>query len=272
MPGDARVRLLAASDLTDDVVAAWRDLVARAAEPNPCNEPDFLVPAMRHLRDGGRVRLLVVQRGTSLDLCLPVLPVRRWRGKVPVPALVAWTHDYQVLGTPLVDRDRAVEAWTAVLRAPWRARAGALLLDIEDLGTGGPVTAALHDAAAAVGGSVVTREHYERAVLARSDGGAAPSTSRLKRVRRSRRSLERAAGPVTVEDRSGEPGRCRRALPRAGGRRVEGPGRDGAALRPRGRRVLPRGLPAVRRRRAARAAEPRGGRRSRGDAGRAACG
>ena len=69
-----------------------------------------LLPAMRHLPQGDTARLLVVRRGRELDACLPVLPRARWRRKVPVPALVSWNHDYQLLGTPLVDRDRTREA------------------------------------------------------------------------------------------------------------------------------------------------------------------
>ena len=207
MSADPIVQLLAASEVTPDVVAAWRDLVTRAAEPNPVNEPDVLLPAMRHLAQGDEVRLLVVRRGPELDACLPVLPTARWRRKVPVPALVSWTHPYQLLGTPLVARDRTRDTLTALLRTPWRTRRPGLLLELSGTGDDGPVATALDEAVEEVGGVAVRWDTHERAALVRRpDGTVAPlSSSRQKRVRRSRRALERAAGPVTVVDRAGDP-------------------------------------------------------------------
>ena len=205
MRAEAAVCLLAMEDVSPRVEAAWRDLAQRAAEPNPCNEPDVLLPAMRHLPEGRRVRLLVVADGDRLDAVLPVLPVRRWRNRVPVPALVSWAHDFQVLGTPLVDAGRATRTLCALLQAPWRVRQGAVLLEIEDLGDGGPVAAALDEAAASLGIDVRRRDRYERAVLARTEDGALVGDDRRERRRRARRGLERQAGPVSSVDRSADP-------------------------------------------------------------------
>ncbi|MCW2810734.1 MAG: Acetyltransferase involved in cellulose biosynthesis, CelD/BcsL family [Friedmanniella sp.] len=206
MLADPVVRLLAERDVTSTVEAAWRDLADRAAEPNPCNEPDVLLPALRHLADGDRARLLVVTRGQQIDALLPVVPVRRWRGKAPVPALTSWTHPYQLLGTPLVDHRRAPEALAALLRAPWAARGAAMLLEIEDLGDSGPVAAALEEAVAAVGGRFLRWETHQRAVLEQSGDEAGPGrlAGRHKRVRRSRRALERSEGPLTLVDRAAD--------------------------------------------------------------------
>jgi CelD/BcsL family acetyltransferase involved in cellulose biosynthesis len=229
VPDTPEARLLSLRDITDDVELAWRDLAERAAEPNPCNEVDFALPAMRHLPMGERARLLVVTRGRRLDACLPVLAHRRWRRQVPVPALVSWTHDYQLLGTPLVDRQRATPTLLAMLKAPWRERAGALLLEIEDLGDGGPVAAALDEASAALAGRPPRRWNtYERAVLRRTGIGAVPGRSgRHKSARRARRALERDAGPVTSTDRAGDPDAVDRFLAlEAGGWK----GRAGTAL------------------------------------------
>lgn len=199
------MRLLAPGDVTPDVETAWRALAGRAAEPNPCNEPDMLLPAMRHLPDGQRVRLLVVADGDRLDAVLPVLVVRRWRNRIPVPALVSWTHDFQVLGTPLVDAERATRSFAALLQAPWRTRRGAALLEIEDLGDGGAIAAALDEAAASLGVGIVRRDGYERAVLARTEDGALVGDEGRERRRRARRGLERKAGPVSSVDRSADP-------------------------------------------------------------------
>ena len=205
MPAELAVRLLAPADVTPDVEAAWRDLAGRAAEPNPCNEPDMLLPAMHHLPQGREVRLLVVADGDRLLAVLPVRHARRWKKRVPVPALVSWPHDFQVLGSPLVDADRATEAFTALLRAPLRVRRGALLLEIEDLGDGGPVAAALEEAAASLGVPVQRWDGFDRAVLARDEDGAFVGADRRERRRRARRGLEREAGAVTSVDRSADP-------------------------------------------------------------------
>ncbi len=214
MPADPVVALLAARDVTPDVVAAWRDLAARAAEPNPVNEPDVLLPAMTHLPRGDAARLLVVRRGREIDACLPVLPTARWRPKVPVPALVSWTHDYQLLGTPLVDGDRTRDTLAALLRAPWRTRRAALLLALDGTGDDGPVARALDEAAEELGGAALRWETHERAALVRRpDGTVAPlSGSRRKRVGRSRRALERVAGAVAVVDHAGDPAAVERFL------------------------------------------------------------
>ena len=229
MSADPVVALLAAHEVTPGVVAAWRDLATRAAEPNPVNEPDVLLPAMRHLPQGDSARLLVVRRGRELDACLPVVPTARWRSKVPVPALVSWNHDYQLLGTPLVDRERTRDTLTALLRTSWRTRRPALLLELSETGDDGPVARALDEAVEELGGVAVRWDAHERAALVRRpDGTVAPlSNSRQKRVRRSRRALERVAGPVTVVDHAGDPAAVERflALEAAGWK-----GRAGTAL------------------------------------------
>jgi CelD/BcsL family acetyltransferase involved in cellulose biosynthesis len=127
---------------------------------------------------------------------------------------VSWTHDYQLLGTPLVDRDRTRDTLAALLRAPWRTRRPAMLLELEGTGDDGPVAHALDEAVEELGGVAVRWETHERAALVRRpDGTVAPlSSSRLKRVRRSRRALERAAGPVTVVDSAGDPAAVERFL------------------------------------------------------------
>ncbi len=214
MPAEPVAVLLGRADLTPDVVAAWRDLAGRAAEPNPCLEPDFTLPAMAHLRGGEAARLLVVRRGAELDALLPVRYTLRWRPRLPVPALVSWTHPYQLLGTPLVHRDGAGDTWTRLLRTPWRLRGAAARPDVHGAGDDGPVSAALDEALAPTGGRAVRWDGHERAALVRGAHGVteAPSGSRHKRVRRSRRALERAAGPVTVVDRAGDPAAVERFL------------------------------------------------------------
>jgi hypothetical protein len=96
------------------------------------------------------------------------------------------------------------EAFLALLSSSWRTRLGAVLLEIEDLGDDGPVAAALDAACAAIGSSALRLERFDRAMLSRSEDATVVGGSRLKRVRRARRALERTFGPVTRVDRAGD--------------------------------------------------------------------
>jgi CelD/BcsL family acetyltransferase involved in cellulose biosynthesis len=105
------------SDL-HDIEDEWRELAARALEPNIFYEPAFALPAARVFgRDAGAV---LVWSGTSPRKLLGLFPARivprRYGFKLPV--LVGWTHPYAPLGTPLVEREAAepvIAAWLAHL-------------------------------------------------------------------------------------------------------------------------------------------------------------
>jgi hypothetical protein len=60
-----RTRLTTLADLSERDVGAWRDLSARALEPNPFAEPDFVLPAAGRLGAGGEA-LLTVEDGSDL--------------------------------------------------------------------------------------------------------------------------------------------------------------------------------------------------------------
>jgi CelD/BcsL family acetyltransferase involved in cellulose biosynthesis len=102
----------------ESIVDEWRELAARALEPNIFYEPAFALPAAKIFgRDSGA---LLVWSGTSPRKLLGFFPgriePRRYGLKLPV--LVGWTHPYAPLGTPLVEREAAepvVAAWLAHL-------------------------------------------------------------------------------------------------------------------------------------------------------------
>jgi CelD/BcsL family acetyltransferase involved in cellulose biosynthesis len=105
------------SDL-EPIADEWRELAARALEPNVFYEPAFAQPATKIFgRDAGA---LLVWSGTSPRKLLGFFPgriePRRYGLKLPV--LVGWTHPYAPLGTPLVEREAAepvIAAWLAHL-------------------------------------------------------------------------------------------------------------------------------------------------------------
>jgi len=102
----------------ESIADEWRELAARALEPNIFYEPAFALPAAKIFgRDAGA---LLVWSGTSPRKLLGFFPgrgePRRYGLKLPV--LVGWTHPYAPLGTPLVEREAAepaIAAWLAHL-------------------------------------------------------------------------------------------------------------------------------------------------------------
>jgi CelD/BcsL family acetyltransferase involved in cellulose biosynthesis len=102
----------------ETIADEWRELAARALEPNVFYEPAFALPAAKIF--GCDAGALLVWSGTSPRKLLGFFPARieprRYGLKLPV--LVGWTHTYAPLGTPLVEREAAepvIAAWLAHL-------------------------------------------------------------------------------------------------------------------------------------------------------------
>jgi CelD/BcsL family acetyltransferase involved in cellulose biosynthesis len=127
----------------EPIAEEWRELAARALEPNVFYEPAFALPAAKSFgRDAGA---LLVWSGTSPRKLLGFFPARieprRYGLKLPV--LVGWTHPYAPLGTPLVEREAVepvIAAWLAHL-ADDPELPGLVLLPL--LPTDGPFATAL---------------------------------------------------------------------------------------------------------------------------------
>jgi hypothetical protein len=114
------------------VAGDWRDLAARALEPNVFYEPAFALAAGAVF--GRDVGAALVWSGTQPRKLLGFFPARvvRRRYGLPLPVLEAWTHPYAPLGTPLVEREAAepvISAWLTHL-ASNRALPGLVLLPL----------------------------------------------------------------------------------------------------------------------------------------------
>ncbi len=174
---------------------AWADLVARALEPNVFLDPDFALPAARHLagrRSPVFALVWATEAGQRRDL-VAVCPIVARRGVVRGLAS-AWMHDLSTLGFPLLDRDRAIPALRALLGAAGDDLRGAAGLVVPSLPADGPTSAALREAAAAGGLDVAVLEGWERAAL-RPGGRAglgALSSKGAKELRRQYRRLGEA--------------------------------------------------------------------------------
>jgi CelD/BcsL family acetyltransferase involved in cellulose biosynthesis len=127
----------------EPLAGEWRELAARALEPNIFYEPAFAQPAAKIFgRDAGA---LLVWSGTSPRRLLGLFPARieLRRYGLRLPVLVGWTHPYAPLGTPLVEREAAEPVIATALGhlADDPALPGLLLLPF--LPTDGPFAAAL---------------------------------------------------------------------------------------------------------------------------------
>ncbi len=122
----------------------WRELAARALEPNVFYEPAFALAAAPVLgRDAGAVLIWSGTQPRQLIGFFPARIVERRYG-VKLPMLVGWTHPYAPLGTPLVEREAAepvIAAWLEHL-AGNPALPGLLLLPL--LAQDGPFAALLN--------------------------------------------------------------------------------------------------------------------------------
>ncbi len=136
-----RAEWRAIADLASFIVP-WRELSARALEPNVFYDPDFaLAAAPLFGTDCGAV-LVWSQRGDLMGL----FPARRTGlQNGALPAVTGWTHPYAPLGTPLVDRAEArsvIGAWLGHLADDPSAPALAMLPMLPE---NGPFDRALAD-------------------------------------------------------------------------------------------------------------------------------
>jgi CelD/BcsL family acetyltransferase involved in cellulose biosynthesis len=179
-----------------DIVAPWRDLAARAAEPNVFYDPDFALAAAGAPTLGCGVEAILVWSADQPRRLLGLFPfsISRRRYALKLPLLVGWTHPFAPLGTPLVDRDACAEVVAAFLDHVVGDEALPKHMLLPLLNENGPVAGALQSALAAAGGACAVFGRHRRAVLqpGRDRGGyikRAVGVKRRKELRRQRRRL-----------------------------------------------------------------------------------
>jgi CelD/BcsL family acetyltransferase involved in cellulose biosynthesis len=191
-----RARLVRLADLSARDVDAWHQLGARAAEPNPFFEPEFVLPLSRH--HGLEITLLAVDIEPRMVACLPLYRHERpWR-LLPLPAWTAPT----ALGTPLVEEEHAPAALRlAIEHLSQRAGFRRLLVVDRVPGdglAGGAFTAAVADRRLPWD---EPRTSASPVVRRRPTASYLDDTLRGKRrqtMARKRRRLERELGPVAL--------------------------------------------------------------------------
>jgi CelD/BcsL family acetyltransferase involved in cellulose biosynthesis len=173
------------------IMTEWRELAARALEPNVFYEPGFALAAAP-VFGAGVGAVTVRSKGRLIGL----FPGRIARRYGVMPAFVGWTHPYAPLGVPLVDRDEADLGVAAFLGCPELPKL--LLLPML---TEGPVAAAFARALAAAQGHCSTYGRHERALLVPAERkdylDRAIGAGKRKELRRQRRRLTKQ-GPLEV--------------------------------------------------------------------------
>ena len=119
---------------------AWRNLCARALEPNPFAEPDFLLPLLAYERPKRLAFARARDAGRLIGFAALILP--------PIGLARAWMSPYAALPATAFDRDAASEAIDALLSllAERTRLVGVVWPFVE---RDGPFASALRDAAGA---------------------------------------------------------------------------------------------------------------------------
>jgi CelD/BcsL family acetyltransferase involved in cellulose biosynthesis len=127
---------------------AWRDLGARALEPNVFAEPEFVLSALRHIALAGRRQLLFVWRDLPnrhlIGAAVVEFPLRLFG--LAVARL--WQGEQAGLAALVVDREAAEAALEAILDWIARERPGIIGLFAPTLVVDGPTESILRSIAA----------------------------------------------------------------------------------------------------------------------------
>jgi CelD/BcsL family acetyltransferase involved in cellulose biosynthesis len=187
----------------------WSELAALAAEPNPFFEPAYILPLARAFGQQGDVRLLVARDSEEWLACLPVHFPRRWH-RIPLRSLAIWRGHvlYGLLGTPLVNPDRASESLAALLDGTVAGHS-ATFSAIEWVAEDGPLAKPFAAALERRSPTPIRFERFERAALWRRPEQTyleeTLSSKHRRELRRQRRKLgEALGGEPELVDRGGE--------------------------------------------------------------------
>ena len=183
----------------------WRDLAARALEPNVFYDPGFALAAAPVF--GAEVGAILVWSHTTPARLIGLFPLRVERRYGVIGTLTGWTHPYAPLGVPLVDRDEAQTAIGALLDHVETEPALPKLVMLPLVTRNGAFAETLERVLARRGGKAAESGTYERALLA-PDGERENyldhiANKKLKELRRQRRRMEQQSAVRLVSAQDG---------------------------------------------------------------------
>jgi CelD/BcsL family acetyltransferase involved in cellulose biosynthesis len=195
------------SELEPEQELAWRDLARRALEPNPMAEPGCALPAAHNLPYGSDSMLLAAQEDGRFFAATPICtPPGSKRLRPPIVTTDIRRMTY--LGTPLVDRDRSIEALRVLLTTlcAERRRRRWLCFTIKWMNKG-PVASMMEKVADELGLPVYVTSEFEQPFISRHEDlatyTATQSSQRLHQFRRKGRRLSESLGEeLTVVNRA----------------------------------------------------------------------
>lgn len=171
--------------------AEWSSLAARAAEPNPFFEPEFLLPAASCLQKRRQPAILVARRRIEGRMrIIGLLPLAALGQRLCFGPARAWRTPLMPLGAPLLDRDFAESAIAAFATWLKAFRTGSTGLLVHGIPTSGFTARAMRGVAARLRLRYREFEIGERAALiARADPATQVSPAKRKQLARLRRRL-----------------------------------------------------------------------------------
>jgi CelD/BcsL family acetyltransferase involved in cellulose biosynthesis len=186
-----------------DIVAPWRDLAERAAEPNVFYDPGFALAAAPMF--GRNVEAILVWSADAPRRLVGLFPfeVVARRYGLRLRLMVGWTHPFAPLGTPLVDRDTRADVVAAFLDHVARDETLPKHLLLPLLSETGSVAGTLRSVLTDGGGALVRFGGHQRALLKPETGRdgyveRAIGKKRRKELRRQRHRLA-DAGPLIFD-------------------------------------------------------------------------
>ncbi len=165
---------------------AWMALMDRAMEANAFYDPCFALPAALHLAASKRPQFLLVwdeTGGERARLC-GLLPFQYRRTLTGRPLAENWLHDFAALGTPLIDREHAIETVDLMLDWLRRQNGSTVGLMFRKLRGDGAFAGLLRTRAALTGREMRDFDRHERAALLADDTGGDTLTRSLSSKKR----------------------------------------------------------------------------------------
>jgi CelD/BcsL family acetyltransferase involved in cellulose biosynthesis len=192
------------SELSEDFVAAWRDLCGASVTPNIYLTPGFLIPAVRHLEADGSIRLATVwdERSSTLQALAPLKAVPpSWR--FPWRRVEIWRAKHTFQGGFLLRADSDPQALGVLLDHVLDGRCRAIRFD--EIRSDSAACRAVRRLVRGRREGCVTHGAYERASLSRTampKWREAISDARHRQLARARERLGEI-GPVDLRLRKG---------------------------------------------------------------------